>query len=94
MRNTMQIDLFPESHPTPPAKPPPKQKPESASDVANRLAAEMLAYCETTGLDHKALALELKLWEVTGFLSTHCTPDESMAFAVRLLDRIQENNYE
>lgn len=90
----MQIDLFPDFAPPPPAKPPPKPKPESASDVADRVAAEMLAKCDTIRLNSKALALELKLWEISKFLATHYSADEAIGFAVRLIETIEQNKFD
>jgi hypothetical protein len=86
----MQIDLFADFQPVPLAKPPPKLTPESVEDIADRIAAEMLIRCEAIGLNPKALALELKLREVVGFLTVHYSPDEAIGFAVRLIEECQE----
>jgi hypothetical protein len=85
----MQIDLFPDLLPPSPAKPPPKPKPESARAIADRLADLITERCDAIGLDPKVVIFELKLQEVSKFLS-HYSPNDAMAFAVRLIDDIQE----
>lgn len=86
----MQIELFPDLLPSPPLKSPPKQKPESAREVADRLADQIRGRCAEIGIDPKAVIFELKLQEVSKFLS-HYSPNDATAFAVRLIDAIQEN---
>jgi hypothetical protein len=89
----MQIDLFPDLHPAPPVKPPPKQKPESARAIADRLADLITERCDAIGISPETVIFEMKLREVSKFLS-HYSPNDAMAFAVRLIDQIQENHYE
>jgi hypothetical protein len=86
----MQIEAFPDLLAVLPAKPSAKPKPESAEDIADRIAAEMLVTCQRVGLDPKALAMELKLREVVKFLAIYYSAGEAMTFAVRLIDAIQE----
>jgi hypothetical protein len=87
----MQINLFPELQSV--AESPRQSKPESAEDIADRLTGEMLAKCKAIGVKPEAVALELKLREVSHFLS-HYSPNDGMAFAVRLIEIIEENNRE
>jgi hypothetical protein len=72
---------------------PSRPKPESAEEITDRLAGEMLAKCKEIGVKPEAVALELKLREVSAFLA-HYLPNDGMAFAVRLIEIIEENNRE
>jgi hypothetical protein len=83
----MQIDLFPDLVGAQPTKPHQKPKPESIDDIADRMTGELLSRCEQSGVNPKAVALELKLREVERFLAAHYSPDEATGFAMRLLKR-------